>query len=107
MHCLLITLLFSATQVKALLGLHFEKEGFLPTILGLVEHIHETKTAVLLFPLLLFYLTKMSLLSYPLPKVHFHKTEVTGMNEYWSENCITGCTIVLGMLQFSLDFEGN
>jgi MFS superfamily sulfate permease-like transporter len=41
-----VSLTIVATQIKALLGLHFEKEGFMPTINGLIEHIGETKVPV-------------------------------------------------------------
>jgi len=41
-----VSLTIVATQIKALLGIHFEKEGFLPTMEGLAAHIGETKKGV-------------------------------------------------------------
>jgi sodium-independent sulfate anion transporter 11 len=36
-----VALTIVATQLKSLLGLHFDKEGFLPTMIGVFEHIRE------------------------------------------------------------------
>lgn len=38
-----VALTIVGTQVKALLGLHFEGEGFLPTVKGVIAHIHDVK----------------------------------------------------------------
>ncbi|XP_021956171.1 sodium-independent sulfate anion transporter [Folsomia candida] len=56
-----------ATQIKALLGIHFDREGFLPTVLGLADHIEEVKVpdALLslgccIFLLIMKFLTKIT-----------------------------------------------
>jgi len=57
-----VALTIVATQLKSLLGLKFDKEGFLPTVMGVIEHFPQRNNMD-------FYMSIIGLSTYVLLKV--------------------------------------